>query len=120
MYGRLGVLTSIKQIMLYHSLDKKIDLILGSDCQSAIHKFSSRKRVISYNSKLSYVVRELLYIKQSYINSLTIVKIASHQDNIKRLNTLSFLERLNIQCDLEAKYLIREQINSDRNPSFPF
>ena len=52
----LGVLMSIKQIMMYHSQVKKIDLMLGLDCQSAIHKFSSRQRVISIDSKLSYIV----------------------------------------------------------------
>ena len=39
---------------------------------------------------------------------------------MKRLNVLSFLEYLNIQCDLEVKKLIREQIDSARNLSFPF
>ena len=48
------------------------------------------------------------------------VKIAGHQDKVKRLNALSFLECLNIQCNLEAKKLIQEQIDSDRNLSFPF
>ena len=81
---------------------------MGSDCQSAIHKFSLRQKVISFDSKLSYIVRELLYIKHAYINSLTTVKIAGYQDEVKRLNALSFLERLNIQCDLEAKKLIQE------------
>ena len=76
--------------MIYYSQDKKINLMLELDCQSAIHKFSSRQRVISYDSKLSYVVQELLHIKQSYINSLTMVKIAAHQDDVKRLNALSF------------------------------
>ena len=106
--SRLGVLTPIKQIMIHHSQVKKIDLMLGSDYQSAIHKFSLRQRVISFNSKLSYIVQELLHIKWSYINNLTMVKIAGHQDNMKRLNALSFLECLNILCDLEAKKLIRE------------
>jgi hypothetical protein len=40
--GGLGVLTSIKQIIIHHSQDKKIDLMLELDCQSTIHKFSSR------------------------------------------------------------------------------
>ena len=84
MCGGLGVLTLIKQIMIYHSQAKKVDLMLGLDCQSAIHKFSLRQRVIAYNSKLSYIVKELLHIKQSYINSLTMVKIAGYQDDIKR------------------------------------
>ena len=61
-----------------------------------------------------------MHIKQSYINSLTTVKIAGHQDEVKRLNALSFLEHLNIQCDLEAKRLIKEQIDSNRNLSFLF
>ena len=52
--------------------------MLGSDCQSAIHKFSSRQKVISFDSKLSYIVCKLLHIKYAYINSLTIVKIAGH------------------------------------------
>ena len=54
------------------------------------------------------------------MNSLTTVKIAAYQDDAKRLNILSFLERLNIQCNLEVKKLIREQTDSDGNPSFPF
>ena len=48
------------------------------------------------------------------------VKIVGHQDNVKRLNALSFLERLNILCNLEVKKLIRKQIDVDGNPSFPF
>jgi hypothetical protein len=48
------------------------------------------------------------------------VKIADHQDNVKRLNTLSFLECLNILCDLKVKKLIREQIDVAKNPSFSF
>ena len=62
-YSRLGVLTSIKQFMIHYSQDNKIDLILESDCQSTIHKFSPRQTVIAYDSKLSYIVRELLHIK---------------------------------------------------------
>ena len=111
---------SIKQIIMHHNQVKKINLILGLDCQSAIHKFSLRQRLISFDSKLSYVIRELLYVKQSYINNLTMVKIAGYQDNVKRLNALSFLECLNILCDLEAKKLIREQIDIAGNPFFPF
>ena len=118
--GGLGVLTSIKQIMIQHSQNNKIDLMLGSDCQSAIHKFSLRQKVISFDSKLSYIVRKLLHMKQAYINSLTTVKIAGHQDEVKRLNALSFLDRLNIQCDLEVKRLIQEQIEFDGNLSFSF
>ena len=41
-YGGLGVLTLIKQIMIHHSQAKKFDLMLGLDYQSTIQKFSSR------------------------------------------------------------------------------
>ena len=40
--GGLGVLISIKQIMIHHSQAKKVNLMLGLDCQSAIHKFGLR------------------------------------------------------------------------------
>jgi len=94
--GRLGVLASIKQIMMQYNQVIKINLMLGLDYQSDIHKFILRQRVISFNSKLSYVVWELLHVKQSYINNLTTVKIAGYQDEVKRLSALSFLEYLNI------------------------
>ena len=48
------------------------------------------------------------------------VKIAGYQDDVKRLNVLSFLEHLNIQCDSEVKKLIREQIDSAGNPPLLF
>ena len=61
--SRLEVLTSIKQIMIHYSQDNKIDLMLESDYQSVIHKFSSRQKVNSFDSKLSYIICELLHIK---------------------------------------------------------
>jgi len=47
--GGLGVLTSIKQIMTDGDSLRKVDLMLGSDCQSAMHKFDSSHRVVSFD-----------------------------------------------------------------------
>ena len=40
-YGGLGVLSSIQQVMDRPGQRKKIDFALGADCQSAIYKFLS-------------------------------------------------------------------------------
>ena len=48
-YGELGVLTSIKQIMTDGDSLRKFDLMLGSDYQSSIHKFDSSHRVVSFD-----------------------------------------------------------------------
>ena len=89
---------------------KNIDFALGTDCQSAIHKFLSIQKVVSFDSKLSYKVHELLHIKSTYIRELSTFKIVGHQDDVKKAYELSFEERINIQCNAEAKKLIREQI----------
>ena len=106
--GGLGVLSSVRQIMDKLIQKKTIDLLLGTDCQSVIHKFSSTQRVTSFDSKLSYEVREFLSIRNTYIRKMHTFKIASHQDKVKKLHELSFAERVNILCDEEAKKLIRE------------
>ena len=36
------------------------------------------------------------------------------------MNELSFVERINIQCDVEAKALIREKMSSSGSPTLPF
>ena len=118
--GGFGVLSSVTQIMVKLRKKKTVDLLLGTDCQSAIHKFSSAQRVVSFNSKLSYEVREFLSIKNTCIRKMHTFKIASHQEKVKKLHELSFAERVNIMCDEEAKKLIREQILLNIRPSFPF
>ena len=99
---------------------QKVDLILGSNCQSAIHKFTSSHRVVSFDSKLSCPVRELINIKSTYARALSTIKIAAYQDDAKKSYELSFLERLNILCDIEAKQLIRDMMNLNRTTSLPF
>ena len=99
---------------------KKIDFALGTDCQSAIHKFLSIQKVVPFDSKLSYKVHELQHIKSTYIRKFSTFKIAGHQDDVKKAYDLSFEERINILCDAGAKQLIREQIASNGIPIFPF
>ena len=118
--GGLGVLSSVEQIMDRLHCTEKIDIILGSDCQSAIYKFSSMQRVVSFNSKLSCEVRELLRLKNRHVNLLTTCKIVGHQDRVKQWKELTFEERINIMCDLAAKELIREQIRINGSPNLPF
>ena len=48
------------------------------------------------------------------------IKIAVYQDDIKKFINLSFLERINICCDEEAKELIRDAIQANYAPSLPF
>ena len=59
-------------------IEERIDLIVGSDCQSAIHKFNTRQKVISFNSKLSEIAREFLSIRNKFVKNLTTEKIAGH------------------------------------------
>ena len=106
--------------MDHQGQQKKIDFVLRTDCQSVIHKFLSIQKVVSFDSKLSYKVYELLHIKSTYIRDLSTFKIAGYQDDVKKAHKLSFEKQINIQCDAEAKKLIREQIISNGIPLFPF
>ena len=63
---------------------------------------------MSLDSKVSYEVCEILYIKQTYIKELNSFKIAEYQDDIKKAYELSFEEGINIKCNTKAKQLIRE------------
>ena len=117
--GGLGALATIDHILIDHHM-RKINLTLGSNCQSAIHIFNTRQRIVSFNSKISEVVREILQIKRLHLNNLVTEKIAGHQEKVKKVNESSFMEFINIQCDPEAKALIREQISSAGSPTLPF
>ena len=107
-YGGLRVFSSIQQVIDRPGQRKKIDFALGTDCQSAIHKFLSIQKVVPFDSKLSYEVRELQHIKSTYIREFSTFKIADYQDDVKKAYDLSFEEQINILCDAEAKQLIRE------------
>ena len=62
----------------------RINLTIGSDYQSAMHKFSLRKKVIFFNSKLSEMMREFLWIRNKLVKYLLTEKIAGHQDEVKK------------------------------------
>ena len=68
---------------------RKVGFSIGSDCQSAIHRFLFRHIVASLDSKVSYEAREMLQIKSSHIKHLQTLKIVGHQDKIKN-HELSF------------------------------
>ena len=67
MCGGLGVLTLIKQAIIGSKSGIKIDFTLRSVCQSSIHKFDLKERVVSFDSKLSFIVREILHLKKCYV-----------------------------------------------------
>ena len=72
------MLLSVKKALNDKNEKRKIGLSAGSDCQSAIHRFLSRCRVASLDSKLSYEVQEMLPIKSSHFRHLRTFKIAGH------------------------------------------
>ena len=104
--GGLGIATSVQHILeSFHCVDK-IDFSIGTDCQSAIHRFSSDQRAVSFDAALSYEIREFLRLKRKHLRLLTAFKIAGHQDGVKQRMELAFEELINIMCDREAKELI--------------
>ena len=117
--GGLGILSSIKEIMTGQT-EERINFTIGSDCQSAIHMFKTRQKVISFNSKLSEIVREILHIRNKFVKNLVTEKIAAHQDEVKPRHKWSLMEYVNVLCDAEAKKLIREQVATSGSPTLPF
>ena len=79
---------------------------LGSDYQSAIHKFLSTQKVVSFDSTLSCKTQEFLSLKSKHSKLLTTFKIADHQTNLKQKKELIFDERINVICDHKAKELM--------------
>ena len=118
--GGLGIMSSIQHLLDEFHYMEKIDISIGTDCQSAIHKFSSDQKVVSFDMSLSYEIREFLRLKRKYLRSLTTFKIAGHQDRVKQRIELNFDELINIMCDHKAKQLITQQLRLNNSPSFPF
>ena len=78
------------------------------------------QKVISFNSKLSEIVREFTRIRKEHTKKLFTEKIAGHQDEVKMRHQWSMMEHVNMQCDREAKELIREQVETSGSPTLPF
>ena len=56
-------------------------------------------------TKLHPIVRDFLLLKFKRLKSITFVNVDAHQDDVKSFDGLSFLEKLNVQCDARAKAL---------------
>ena len=93
---------------------------LGSDYQSAIHKFLSTQKVVSFDSTLSCKTQEFLSLKSKHSKLLTTFKIADHEDRVKQKKELTFDKRINIMCDYEAKELTCKQIRIQGASLFSF
>ena len=79
----LGILSSIEDT-LTEQTKARINLTIGSNCQSATHKFNARQKVVSFDSKLSEIMREFLQIRNELAKHLSIEKIAGYQDEVKQ------------------------------------
>ena len=80
--GGLGILSSVEKALIRQTRHK-IRLVIGTDCQSATHKFTTNQIVISFNLKLSEIAREFMRIRKEHIKKLFTEKIAGHQDEVK-------------------------------------
>lgn len=117
--GGLRVLSLVEKVLIRQTRHN-ICLAIGTDCQSAMHKFTANQKAISFNSKLSEIAREFTRIQQECIKKFFTEKIAGHQDEVKLRHQWSIMEHVNMQCNREAKELIREQVEISGSPNLPF
>ena len=76
MRERLDILSMVKDALDSLEERHKIDFSVRSDCQSVIHKFLLRKRVVQLNSKFSCKECKLLHANYLPIRKLKTFKIA--------------------------------------------
>ena len=80
----------------------KLHFRLISDCVSTLYRFNATFRVITIMAKLYWVAYKILTIEK-YFEKLKSAKVEVHQDNIKAWSSLIFYEKLNAECNKEAK-----------------
>ena len=72
--------------------------------------------IVLCNAKISEVAREFPRMRNACAKILTTETIDGYHDRIKRRSEQSLIEYISIQCDIEAKELIREQVITSGNP----
>jgi len=55
------------------------------------------------STKLYSIICEILAIKSTYLKKLHPIKVDTHQDKIKTVDSLAFHEKLNIEYNNNAK-----------------
>ena len=106
-----GVRAALQSIDYYLSQlndDTKIDISVATDCLGVICRLRRLALVITMSTKLHPIVREFLHLTSKRLKSLEFIKVAAHQDDLKSFDKLSFLEQLNVKCDVRAKELMLE------------
>ena len=88
--GVLGVLSMVKDALDSLGEKHKIDFSIRFNCQSTIHRFLLRQRVVTLGSKLSYKAYKLLHIKQLDIRNLKTFKIEDYHEKVKKAHELFF------------------------------
>ena len=65
--------------------------------------------MITLNTHLHQIVRDIGLIRDKWLAKIVAVKIKTHQDRTKSKDQFNWLEFLNIECDERAKELIRKE-----------
>ena len=65
---------------------------IASDCNSTLHRFDSIRIVVTINTKLCVIVREILVAKKKCLRKLVIQKVDTYQDSLKAYSKLIFKE----------------------------
>ena len=76
---------------------------IDSDYVGVIHKLEKVSKVVSTSTKLHPVIRDFFALKFKKLSSIQFTKVNEHQDDMTLFNRLSFLEQLNVECNLRAK-----------------
>lgn len=95
-----------------------VGLSIATDCKGVIDRLKNLNRIVTMSTALHPIVREILHLKKTRCKSLNFIKVAAHQDDIQEVDKLSFLEQLNVRCDIRAKELILS-IEEDATIPFP-
>ena len=88
------------------------------DYSSVLSRLSYLPKTTSFTTLLHQVLQEIRWITLNYKSTLILYKTLAHQDNIKNLSELSFIERENTPCYTAVKELILQNRSSDI--PFPF
>ena len=103
MYGCLETLQTIDKLFADNEDATQINLHIVSDCLGVVRELEKDSKVANMSTKLHRIIREILALKLKRLRSLMFTKVDAHQGHIKSLDQLSFLEQLNVECDIRTK-----------------
>ena len=83
MFGCLESLQRTSNIFVTNNDATKIEPAIASKCLVVIRKLEKETKIVSMNTKLHPIVRELIFIKLKRSSSLKFIKVDAHQDDTK-------------------------------------